>query len=504
MEEMRRRHRSGTTLPSTSTVSEKIEMEVDVELRSTNCIMRDLFVSQKNMSRHIYRNSNRSEETDINVIEESTLNIEPRVSLHATERQESFHSAIGWILTMAQIFGLMPVRGVLAPTPDKLQFHCLSIRVVYASLLLVCLVIIEVFSIKDTVQSIKEEGVRVLSNVRDVTVGAVFYGNASVATLLFLKLARRWPHIVTEWSHVEKLPLSYHSPRPSIKLKFSLITALVMITALCEHILSVISNIPEYINPEEAVNSPCPTDKNFAPNTSLFNMEEILKVYSCRSHQFIFRTINYNIYFGSLLLIGSRLATFTWNYTDLFVILISLGLREEFIHFNKRIKEAKNKILTQLEWQELRESYNFLSALVKTVDSAICGIMLLSFTNNLIFICLQITQTLDTRNTFDKVYFFGSFIFLVGRTILVMKFAAQVNDESRACLSDIFNCSSRNCCIEMERLQIQITTDEIALTGMRIFSIKRQLMLVVAGCLCTYELILVQFYVEMKGNLKND
>lgn len=50
---------------------------------------------------------------------------------------DSFHHAIGPVMASAQIFGLMPVHGVLSTTPASLEFRWRSVRMVYTVILLV-------------------------------------------------------------------------------------------------------------------------------------------------------------------------------------------------------------------------------------------------------------------------------------------------------------------------------------------------------------------------------
>jgi len=45
---------------------------------------------------------------------------------------ESFHCAIGPILAMAQLFGILPVSGICRPNPSELKFAKFSFRTVYA------------------------------------------------------------------------------------------------------------------------------------------------------------------------------------------------------------------------------------------------------------------------------------------------------------------------------------------------------------------------------------
>lgn len=49
---------------------------------------------------------------------------------------DSVHVAFGPVLVLSQIFGIMPVQGVLGPTADNLRFRWRSLRVVYAGLMI--------------------------------------------------------------------------------------------------------------------------------------------------------------------------------------------------------------------------------------------------------------------------------------------------------------------------------------------------------------------------------
>ena len=47
------------------------------------------------------------------------------------------------------------------------------------------------------------------------------------------------------------------------------------------------------------------------------------------------------------------------------------------------------------------------------------------------------------------LYFFGSFLFLIGRTVAVTLFAARINDQSRVVLPLLYNCPASKYTIEV-------------------------------------------------------
>lgn len=74
---------------------------------------------------------------------------------------------------------------------------------------------------------------------------------------------------------------------------------------------------------------------------------------------------------------------------------VSTGLAERYKCLNERVTRVTPAQLSAADWQELRQSYAALSALVKKVDNEISGIVLLSFGNNIYFICLQLLNGLS-------------------------------------------------------------------------------------------------------------
>ncbi|CAB0037320.1 unnamed protein product [Trichogramma brassicae] len=86
----------------------------------------------------------------------------------------------------------------------------------------------------------------------------------------------------------------------------------------------------------------------------------------------------------------------------------------------------------------------------------------------------------DDTSLVNSIYFFGSFIFLIGRTVSVTLLTARISDQCKVILPVLYNCPSANFCTEAQRLQQQIASDDVALTGLRFFSITRNFMLAVS------------------------
>ncbi|XP_076235178.1 gustatory receptor for sugar taste 64a [Calliopsis andreniformis] len=383
------------------------------------------------------------------------------------------------ILSLAQAFGAFPVSGLRASSPKKLQFRIFSFLTFYSIFVVVLLLFVTIVSVIHMVKTLNVDTFRTQGGIGAATVGAVFYGNNLLAMILFFRLSSRWMSFQCEWRAMEDYIDSNSTQFPRLRWKFYIISSVVLLLALIEHILSVINNVDEY----EWDNSTNSSFRNF------------LEVYSLKSHSFIFDTLDYNMLFGLYIFIVSKIATFTWNFMDLFTMLVSTGLAERYKSLNKKLAVAVAKDRSRFDWHEIRTNYAILSSMVKKVDDYISSIVLLSFANNLYFICLQLLNGLSPSGSTltSAIYFFGSFAFLIGRTCLVTLCAARINDHSKQALPYLYNCSSLSYGIEAQRLQYQLSTDDVALTGLRFFSITRNFMLGVAGAIITYEVVLLQF-----------
>ncbi|XP_071644434.1 gustatory receptor for sugar taste 64a [Temnothorax longispinosus] len=399
---------------------------------------------------------------------------------------ESFHCAIGPVLAMAQLFGVLPVSGVCRPNPSQLKFAKFSFRTAYAVFINAMVLVVAVLAVIHMIRTLNSTTFEVKGGIASATAGAIFYGNSVIGLIIFFWLSPHWITLQRNWRSMEQFIDSNKVERPKLRWKFYAITASILLMALVEHILSIVVNTTKYDWSGSSENS---TFQNF------------LQIYCTSSHAFILETLTYNFELGIFIFIASKLATFTWNFTDVFIMLVATGLAERYKTLNKEVIRSTSKHRT-IDWCGLREDYAALSCMVKKADKNIAPIILLSFGNNLYFICLQLLNGLskpENANILSDIYFFGSFMFLIGRTVVVTLLAARIYDQSKVILPLLYTCSASTYNVETERLIYLLTTDDIMLTGMRFFSITRNFMLAVAGAIVTYEVVLLQFNVSMNN-----
>ncbi|KAE8736976.1 Gustatory receptor 41, partial [Frankliniella occidentalis] len=150
-------------------------------------------------------------------------------------------------------------------------------------------------------------------------------------------------------------------------------------------------------------------------------------------------------------------------------------------------------------WRSARRSYNALSRLARLVDHALNVQLLVSFVNNLYFICMQLLRGFDNPQNpndtwWEELYILFSFGFLVVRASAVSLFAASVHENSRSVQDVLYCVCSEDYNEEVYRFLVQVTSDDVALSGCSMFKVTRGLLLTLAGTILTYEVVLVQLH----------
>jgi gustatory receptor len=77
------------------------------------------------------------------------------------------------------------------------------------------------------------------------------------------------------------------------------------------------------------------------------NIIDVFRYYFTRTSTYdqMFAVMEYSFTAAILTLITNFIATFTWNFTDLFIILMSLALTERFRLFNQNLDSVRGKVI---------------------------------------------------------------------------------------------------------------------------------------------------------------
>ncbi|ALC43487.1 Gr64e, partial [Drosophila busckii] len=386
-----------------------------------------------------------------------------------------FHLPIFAVLIIAQIFALMPVRGISSKYAEDLNFRWFSLRTCYA------LVVSILFGVNSCFMAAFI--MRVTFDFDSVET-FVFYCSIFFISAAFFQLARKWPAVLLEWQAVEsKLPkLRSEAERAKLAYQIRMIIMIAIGCSAAEHLLSMLSSI-YYVNA-------CPVMPNQPIDSYLF-----------LNFSMFFYFVDYTAFYGIIGKIINVLATFAWSFNDIFVMAVSVSLASRFRQLNdSMLREAR--LPTSVDyWIQSRINFRNLCKLCTVVDDAISLITLLCFSNNLYFICGKILKSLQKKpSASHTAYFWFSLAYLLARTLILSLFSASVNDESKRPLVIFQLVPRRYWSAELKRFSEEVHMDQVALTGMKFFRLTRSVVISVAGTIVTYELILLQFNKADKVN----
>ncbi|KAK3927242.1 Gustatory receptor for sugar taste 64f [Frankliniella fusca] len=386
------------------------------------------------------------------------------------EHPDAFANALHLPLRIGQALSLMPA--------DLLTGSWSAPRAAYSATVSTGLTILAVLSV---VFKLSQKNVTLL----DVMV-IMFYGLSAIASWLFLRFARYWGLLLRAFRAQER----HHGPCPGLRRKLVSITGVLLGVAFVEHGLSEMEIV---LNLRKA-----------HANASTFT--EYLEIYTAANYDMVIFVIGYWPLLTPFFFFLNFAATFVWNFNDLFIMLMGVALAARFRCLRDSISRAiggtvalkATPVLGEAYWRSARRSYNALSKLARLVDHTLNIQLLVSFVNNLYFICMQLLRGFENPEDpvdhwWEVLYIMFSFGFLVVRASAVSLFAASVHDHSRSVLDVLYCVSSEDYNEEVYRFLVQVTSEDIALSGFNMFKVTRGLLLTLAGTILTYEVVLVQF-----------
>ncbi|KAH8298632.1 hypothetical protein KR018_003288 [Drosophila ironensis] len=392
----------------------------------------------------------------------------PRSTKEVFLSDGSFHQAVGRVLLIAEFFAMMPVKGVTSKHPSNLSFSWRNIRTCFCVLFIASSVVnfgLSLYKVLNNPIS--------FNSIKPI----IFRGSVLLVLVVALRLAKKWPQLMMYWHTVEQDLPQYKNQAGLRRMghAISMVMLVGMMLSLAEHILSIIS----------AINY-----ASFCNRTA-----DPIQNYFLRTNDEIFFVASYSTPLALWGKFQNVYSTFVWNYMDMFVMIVSIGLASKFRQLNDDLRNFKGMNMGPSYWSERRIQYRNICILCERMDNAISLITMVSFSNNLYFICVQLLRSLNTMpSVAHAVYFYFSLIFLIGRTLAVSLYSASVHDESRLTLRYLRCVPKESWCPEVKRFAEEVISDKVALTGLKFFYLTRKLVLSVAGTIVTYELVLIQFH----------
>lgn len=182
------------------------------------------------------------------------------------------------------------------------------------------------------------------------------------------------------------------------------------------------------------------------------SIRDPIRAYYISNYPQVFLIYPYSGALGTFAKFLNIIATFTWSFTgmsstwkrklsdmsfsDLFVIVVSIGLASKFKQINEDLMEVKGRSVHPAFWSEYRLYYREITGLISLVDNAMSKIILISISNNLFFICVQLLRSLEwvglTRwSTICEIFLFQWKAYVC--TLFLLLGVAGVLDRENAC-----------------------------------------------------------------------
>lgn len=137
----------------------------------------------------------------------------------------TFHEAVGFVLALAQVFGIMPVGGIRKKSPRNLKFRKFSFRFLLCIAYIVGLSWMLVMEIIWIYRSRVEFG---------KLINFIFDFINLITIFCFLELAYKWPQLMTKWNEVEKfLPeLKYQMDKQKMAYEIKMVSFIVLFMSM--------------------------------------------------------------------------------------------------------------------------------------------------------------------------------------------------------------------------------------------------------------------------------
>lgn len=208
-------------------------------------------------------------------------------------------------------------------------------------------------------------------------------------TLSLLHVAKKWPPLMKQWHMIEVHMQRHYGWPKKLEFRVNTIAIIISIFALIEYFSNHVANI-------QLAHTCSPQDP-------------LKYYYEQLTFPFIFAILPYQPTSAVLLHVIDFFSGVTWCYSDLFIMIMSSALAVRFQQITTRLKkiteeqgsrwrlegarknhaEESNKL-----WKEIREDYNKLCVLCRTLDDAISYLVLMSYSTNLFFILIQLFNSL--------------------------------------------------------------------------------------------------------------
>lgn len=217
----------------------------------------------------------------------------------------------------------------------------------------------------------------------DNIVGIIFYLSCSIFSVLLFKIAQKFRFIMVHWTNTEShlSSVRYKLPATSFSIHKRILVAATsfIVLSTVEHVLYLSSDI-----------------YNLSYEIKACNQTDIdaVEVFVRKHLDFITESLpfHYNHFLGLILEYINFSLTFYWNFLDLFIILICIGISFLFDKLNWRLQNIKGLLMNEPVWEEIRYHHNQVIDLMQIVNSSMGEAITLACFVDGYFILVQLLQ----------------------------------------------------------------------------------------------------------------
>uniref|UniRef100_A0A1B0GLQ7 Gustatory receptor n=1 Tax=Lutzomyia longipalpis TaxID=7200 RepID=A0A1B0GLQ7_LUTLO len=375
-----------------------------------------------------------------------------------------FHECMRPVVFVGQCASLFPIKG---KNLEDLECSIVSFRMLYACSICLAMLVMCLLSLKKLIS---------ISLAYEKFVTVIYYSLLFWACVHFIRMARHWPQLMRRWAEVERsLPQCEHlCNKISTKRKLLILVISVTILTMIEETFSIISGITKA--------------------KGCIGIWDSVERYFKQSFPQIFSLVEYHETAAILAQIVQLYSTFIWNFLDMFVMTISIGLSSVVRQFNVRLSFAEGKNMPASFWAHQKRDYQLVCSLVEMMDSAIAHVTVQAFFSNLYYICVQLLNSVNNMEPWTySVYYWFSLFYLIARTVGMCLFGAEVHTEAKKPAAVLRKIPSEGWNVEAERFLELVTNSCASLTGNGYFFVTKPFLLSLTGTIVTYELVLMQF-----------
>jgi gustatory receptor len=276
------------------------------------------------------------------------------------------------VILFSQMFGLFPLSGLCSKDPTQIKFTWFSIRTLFS---LSFFVGASIFGFL-VLQKLLQAGPLTPSNI----VGVIFYMTVATISVVFFKVAMQLNSIMQRWRQVEKsLQISKFREvmihdRWSLRKRIIVCMPVTLVLALIEHLFSVAVQVQRNVYENKICN---------------WTVQNHMEDFVTKHLVVVFSAIKYNHFYAIIAEYLNFSFTFYWNFLDIFLMMISIGLSYNYERINNRMKFFKERTLNDKIWAEVRNDYNQVSELLKFVNENLDKMIVLACFNSY-FILVQL------------------------------------------------------------------------------------------------------------------